>query len=225
MKTYSPAPSADGCIAQVRDDYHPDLEGVTVSALFVFDSESSEPVLKHQGYPAQAIVRITPVRDRALGMADAVIVIERSSYLTLSQRQRDALLDHELTHLTRALDPETQRPVFDVLDRPKLKMRRHDFQLGWFNEVAQRHADASAEVRQAKQLMESAGQLYFDFRWTAKQTPQTDPNMHIWWHHGTSGEAWQGKRSEMPPGCVEIDPPANSRSDLLQQAAEAERSA
>lgn len=163
MKTYSHAPDATNCIQNIQADNHADLDGVTVSALFVFDTEATEAVLKHQGYPAQAVVRIVPIRDRALGMADANIVIDRSTWMTLSQRQRDALIDHELTHLTRSLDKETGHPLFDALDRPKLAMRRHDHQFGWFDEIAQRHGDASPEVRQAKQLMASSGQLYFDF--------------------------------------------------------------
>src|ERR1700733_11143958 len=110
MKTYSPAPDVDSCISLMLDDYHAELEGVRVSALFVFDTEASDCVLKHQGYPAQAVARIVSVRDRA-------------NWLTLSQRQRDALIDHEMTHLTRVLDDETGRPLCDVLDRPKLAMR------------------------------------------------------------------------------------------------------
>jgi hypothetical protein len=163
MKTYSPAPDVETCIANIQEEHHPDLDGVSVSALFVFDTEATEAVLKHQGYPAAAVVRITPVRERALHQADASIVVDRATWLTMSQRQRNALIDHELTHLARAADKETGQPLFDVLDRPKLKMRRHDHQFGWFDEIAQRHRDASPEVRQAHRLMESSGQLYFEF--------------------------------------------------------------
>jgi Putative phage metallopeptidase len=164
MKTYSQAPDAADCIEKIQADYHPDLDGVGIAALFVFDEEaSSEHVLKHHGYPAGAVVRITPLRDRAQGLADASIIIDRASWLALSQPQREALIDHELTHLTRVLDEETEQPKSDVLGRPKLAMRQHDHQFGWFDEIAQRHGDASPEVRQAKLLMESSGQLYFDF--------------------------------------------------------------
>jgi hypothetical protein len=163
MKSYSLAPDADDCIEKIRAAHHEALEGVTVSALFAFDDESSDPVLKHQGYPAGAVVRVTPARDRALGVADATIVVDRAGWLALSQRQRDALIDHELTHVTRALDKESGGPLFDALNRPKLTLRKHDHQFGWFDEVAQRHGEASPEVRQARALMESSGQLYFDF--------------------------------------------------------------
>lgn len=167
MKTYSQAPDVDAIIESVRETYHDRLTDVTVTGLFAFDTESSLPVLKHQGYAAGAIVRITPLKDRALGMADATIVVDRAGWLALSQRQRVALLDHELTHLEVKTDEEegAKDPVivFDALGRPKLLMRKHDHQFGWFDEVAQRHGEASPEVRQARVLMESSGQLYFDF--------------------------------------------------------------
>jgi hypothetical protein len=162
-KTYSQAPDVTETIDAVRAEHHEDLEGITVSGLFAFDHESSLPVLKHGGYPAGAVVRITPLKDRALGVADATIVVDRAGWLALSQRQRNALLDHELTHLERKVDKETGELMCDVLERPKLLMRKHDHQFGWFDEVAQRHGEASPEVRQARVLMESSGQLYFDF--------------------------------------------------------------
>jgi hypothetical protein len=124
MKTYSQAPDAILCIEKIQATHHADLEGVIVSALFAFDDESSVPVLKHQGYPASAVVRITPLKDRAAGLCDALIVIDRAGWLTLSSRQRDALIDHELTHLTRKVDVESGELLCDVLDRPKLLMRK-----------------------------------------------------------------------------------------------------
>jgi hypothetical protein len=172
MKTYSQAPDVTDTIEKIQTDHHEDLEGVTVTGLFAFDTESSEPVLKHGGYPAGAVVHITPLKDRALGVADATIVVDRAGWLALSQRQRNALLDHELTHLTRKVDKESAGPVCDALDRPKLVMRRHDHQFGWFDEVAQRHGEASPEVRQARVLMEISGQLYFDFEPRATAKPK-----------------------------------------------------
>lgn len=168
MKTYSAA-SADleDHIRRMQAEHHEELEGVTVSALFVYDDESSESVLKHQGYPAAAVVSITPVKQRALGIADAVIVVDRPTWQVMSARQRDALIDHELQHLTRviaeATEEEPEHPKCDSIGRPKLAMRRHDHQLGWFDDVARRHADASVEVRQAQHLLQSTKQLYFDF--------------------------------------------------------------
>jgi hypothetical protein len=165
VKTYSQA-SDDvlRIIEAIRSQYHsPDLDGVIIGARFVYDTEASEPVLKHGGYPAQAVCRITPVADRAMGMPDALITIDRSNWISLTPAQRNALIDHEITHLERAVEKETGLPKFDAVDRPKLKMRRHDHQLGWFDRVADRHGKASAEVRQATALMQESGQIYWDF--------------------------------------------------------------
>lgn len=46
---------------------------------------------------------------------------------------------------------------------PGLKMRRHDFQVGWFHEIAERHGKESIELMQAQQLFDERGQLYFAF--------------------------------------------------------------
>ena len=163
MKSYSLAPDADTAITNIQTEYHLNLDGVTVTALFVFDLDATEPILKHQGYPAAAVVRITPVRDRALGIADATVVIDRSTWLTLSQRQRDALVDHELTHLNRVLDEDTQLPLCDAVDRPKLAMRRHDLQIGIFTEILERHGEASYEAKMAKAMLDIAGQMQLNF--------------------------------------------------------------
>lgn len=49
----------------------------------------------------------------------------------------------------------------DDLGRPVLKIRLHDQQHGWFDEIARRHGDASIEVQQAKAFADSSGQTYF----------------------------------------------------------------
>lgn len=168
MKTYSHASDdVTGHITRMQAQFHPEIEDVTVTALFVFDEESGEQVLKHQGYPAGATVQISTLKQRALGIADAVIVIDRAYWLSLTAPQRDALIDHELEHLDRVISKETEQeeaaPQFDSLGRPKLTMRRHDHQLGWFDDVARRHGHASPEMRQAKQLIDQTQQLYFEF--------------------------------------------------------------
>lgn len=174
MKVYSAASiDLETAIESMVREHHPDLKDVRIGALFVFDDEKSEQVLVHNGYPAAAVVRITSLRERALNMPDAVIVVDRASWQSINHMQHCALIDHELTHLTRFLDSETQQPTWDALGRPRLKMRRHDHQLGWFDEVAARHGENSVEVRQARDLVQSTYQLYFEFGPSAP--PPEDP--------------------------------------------------
>lgn len=149
-------------IEHMREKYHQALDGVTICALFVF-SDESEHVLEQSGYPKLAITKIVGVKERAAGLSDALIVIDRYSYSGLSPKAADAMIDHELYHLERVIDEKTERPKTDVVGRPKLQMRKHDWELGWFDEIAQRHGEYSIEVMQAKTLMRDSGQLYLDF--------------------------------------------------------------
>lgn len=165
MKTYGPASEeVERVVKKVRTRYHGHLEGVTIGLLFVFDAEeSSKRVLKHGGYPAAATVRITPLRERALGVADAVITIDRAYWLDIKGQQAEAVIDHELYHLERAVDADTKQNLADSLGRPKLEMRPHDRHFGWFDEVAKRYGEHSLEVRQARSILAETGQLYFEF--------------------------------------------------------------
>ena len=149
-------------IAKLRQKYHAELDGVTLDVLFCF-SDESEQVLTHQGYPALALTKVNGLKERAAGLSDALIVVDRYCYSGLTTAQMDALLDHELHHLVPVIDEETEQPKFDTLGRMKLAIRKHDRQFGWFDEIAQRHGDASIEVQQAKALNEEEQQLYFDF--------------------------------------------------------------
>lgn len=175
MKSYSQvSEEIHRMIELIRADYHEELEGVTVGALFVFDDESTEPVLKHGGYPAAAMVRITGLRDRALAVPDAVIIIDQAYWRTLGRPEQEALIDHELQHLERLLDDKTGDPKYDALGRPKLAIRRHDRQYGWFDIIARRHGAASPEVRQAKSLLAETDQLYFEFGPRPAPPPASD---------------------------------------------------
>ena len=163
-KRYSPA-SQDVThkIAELREEHYSNeaFELVTVGALFVFN-EAGEPVLTHRGYPAAALARIVSSRDRAVGMTDAQIVVDRVVWQGLTTKQQIALLDHELHHLEVVLDKDGS-VRFDAQDRPKLKIRKHDWEFGWFDEIANRHGADSIERLNARRLVEATGQLYFDF--------------------------------------------------------------
>lgn len=149
-------------IDRVRGDYYADeLENVTIGALFI-DDDSGFPCLEHQGYPAAAVCRIVPARDRAAGLPDAQIIVDLCTYKELNARQKIALLDHELHHIERKRDKYGDYKL-DAQGRPALEIRKHDWNLGWFDEVANRHGENSIEVIQARRLLEQSGQLYFDF--------------------------------------------------------------
>lgn len=163
MKRYDEADrEAVERMTAIRDKYHPELSAIRIGLLVIYDDEEDKQVLKHGGYPAAALARIVSERDRAAGMCDAQIIIDQSTYRRMTEKQRDALLDHELNHFEIAHDKDGA-PRMDTNERPKLKIRKHDHQFGWFDAIADRHGEHSVEVRQARELVDATGQLYFDF--------------------------------------------------------------
>lgn len=143
--------------------HHPDLvkAGVTVAAVFVVDSDDPEkPVVMHHGSPALAVIGAVPAKYRALDCPDAVIEIDRTRYQKATPKRRESLIAHELHHLV------AHTGAMDGADRPKLKMRKHDRQFGWFDAIAKRYGEDAWEVIQARQIVSEAGQIYFGFAQT-----------------------------------------------------------
>lgn len=154
-------------LKEIRDRKK-DRKGLTFDILLVHpdDGEDGQPLdvapLTKDGYPAQAVISQTKLKDRVLGHADILLEIDAPNWDKLTEKEQDALLDHELAHLL----PKTLKDgghKFDDADRPLFKMRMHDYQFGWFREVAARHGAASPEVKQAKQIYDETGQTFFVF--------------------------------------------------------------
>lgn len=163
MTTYDTVPQdVLDLINNTIDEYHRELKsaGVTVDAVFAFDDNGEHPV-KFGGYPAYAYIKITSLKNRIKGMADAEITIDGDAFKSMNEKQRIALIDHELYHLAVAYDKEGN-VKFDDAERPKLKIRKHDYQLGWFREIALRHKENSPEVYQARILWNADAQTFFN---------------------------------------------------------------
>jgi hypothetical protein len=157
--------TAEGCRDRMMEKFHPDLFklAVNVDLLFAWNDDPEKPAVTLGGYPCYAKVRIVGLKDRTLGHGDAEIIIDEAKWFRLSPAERDALMDHELTHLDLKRDPETYTPMRDALNRPRLTMVKHDYQFGWFTNVVKRHGLSSIEAKQANDLMKTDGQLYFGF--------------------------------------------------------------
>lgn len=166
MKSYSKAPEEVGDrVAHIIHLFHPELEAVRirVDLISVANSEDDGPALTHQGYAAAAVVRIVDIKGRIMGRGDAEIVIDEYCWLQMDPAQKDALIDHELHHLIVQHVGKGSVVKLDERGRPKLKLRKHDRQFGWFDEIAKRHGRNSGEVKQAMRLVLEAKQIYFDF--------------------------------------------------------------
>lgn len=151
---------------QVIDRFHPEFKDAELKVDFIFAlGESMGPAIKHGGYPANAICRIISLKDRVKGNGDAEIVIDGDQWNDWSEEQRQALLDHELHHIiiqrVGGMHWHGEGVMLrDDSGRPKLKLRKHDAQFGWFEVIAQRHGAASFECQQAKQVFEEH-KVYF----------------------------------------------------------------
>lgn len=165
-KIFAKAPSGTAeRIAHVMKCFHPELfaAGVTIDLLSVADDDPEcESALKVRGIPAYACVKINDVKARTLGQGDATIQIDEAKWLTLPDATKDSICDHELQHLEVVRDKKG-RPKLDCAGRPKLKMRMHEIEFGWFACVAARHGSASIECKQAANLLLTNTQTLFVF--------------------------------------------------------------
>lgn len=150
---------AKSLIAEFKSHEALHTRDVRVDYMFAFPDRDEEgqainDALKHQGVKALGLCRKVSLKDRAKGMGDAEIVLDGDWWQGATTEEARALLDHELHHIAVSQDN-------DDLGRPKLKLRKHDHQFGWFKIIAMRHGQASQECQQAKAMMDNAGQLYW----------------------------------------------------------------
>lgn len=106
--------------------------------------EPKGPAIKHHGSAALGLIRITSLKDRVAGLADAILYLDGDRWPELSDAQREALIDHELAHLLPKIDKDSQFRTDDA-GRPLLSIRPHDFELGGFWDVVERHREGACE--------------------------------------------------------------------------------
>lgn len=160
--SYTHTDELDSIIADLIETktYHKDLfvTGVTVQVLFYHHDEP----LKLRGIRAYAYIKLTNLKERALGQRDATIVVDHASWEIMDDDRRVALVDHELYHLALCKDKDGKNAT-DDLHRPKMRLRKHDIEVGWFVEIAREHRAASIEVLQATEIAHRHRQTLFEF--------------------------------------------------------------
>lgn len=149
-------------MSSMMKKFHPDLvkEDVTVDVLMAYNPDDY-PV-KRSGVPCAAVVRVMPLKQRVKGASDAEVCIDAGQWKELSPEQRDALCDHELEHLELRL--KDGAIVRDDIDRPKLKLKPHDWEVWGFRSIVNRHKAAALEASAAAQFIQGPdGQLVMQF--------------------------------------------------------------
>jgi hypothetical protein len=159
-------------IQKVLKNWHKDrlflksVDEIDVGAIFYLaktdaNGEVIGPPLKLHGYTCAATIKVNSLKHRAQGLADATICIDGESWKDSSQERRISLIDHELEHLERVIKGDA--PAVDDLMRPLLRVKLHDWQLGGFRVIAERHREAAWEVEMAQDFATEYGQLLFPF--------------------------------------------------------------
>jgi hypothetical protein len=146
--------------------------GVTIDVLMASAELDEKGIpkgspVKWAGYPALAVVRINPLKRRALGNGDAEITIDARAWEDMSDAKRQSLIDHELTHLEMRTDKDGV-VMIDDLGRPRLSMRQHDWQLGGFAECVQRNGNAAVDYLAFREVIGKWGQLLMPWAEEAK---------------------------------------------------------
>lgn len=174
MPTYQKANSAVEDMAQTllaRYEDHQALIAAKVKIDFVFaygdkDEKTGEtigPALTKNGVPALGVTRKLNLKERVMGRGDAEIALDGDWWedVTNSTEARLAVLDHELHHIE--VREDNRGFMTDDHGRPLLKLRQHDYEMGFFNLIAQRHGQASQELKVLREMRVRHEQIYFAF--------------------------------------------------------------
>jgi hypothetical protein len=157
-------------LEQVKAEHHQHLNdaNVTIGLRMVQDTQFPMiPMMLHQGYPAAAIVRITPLEKRAFGMPDATITVDYAVWIKLSDESRAALIDHELEHLGVVYEKDSIKPKLDSRGRPKLRIQLHDIVVGGFRAIIARHGRHALEATHVRSINNALRQQ--SFTWSLEE--------------------------------------------------------
>jgi hypothetical protein len=152
-------------LESVRDELEPALTAAEVRVKLMFaysDPDDVKPALTHNGYPCAGIAKINSLKDRAEGKADGTVFVDHDQWRDWDEARRRAVCHHELHHFEPQFDKDGGRKT-DDLGRPVLKIRKHDWQLGGFGIIVERHGDAAIEKESFIKTAETYGQMIMEW--------------------------------------------------------------
>lgn len=134
----------DGTIAAIGEtimrEFYPDMLAADLTIEWLL----AHGGLKLRGWPAYATVKANSLKDRVAGLADVRILIDADRWGGLSPNRQQAIIHHELHHVIIRQD-DTGGVLTDDANRPKVKLRQHDFESGGFSAIAQRYGEDAPE--------------------------------------------------------------------------------
>ncbi len=104
--------------------------GVTVRTIMAHagvddDGEPKGPAIQKDGHAVAGRTKIVSLKDRVAGLDDAVMELDGDRWPEWQEMFQRSVIWHELNHL------ELKGKIDDA-GRPKMKLRKHDIQLGVF---------------------------------------------------------------------------------------------
>lgn len=164
-------------VRDVIQDKFPDFNRMeptlTIGLLWAKAKREGEPALRLHGYSALAIISVTSLEARALGVPDVVIRIDEDRFTDLKPRQQEATIAHELFHVTFPKITQLDGILHcatDSLERPKVTLRGHDWEIGGFTRVHEWYGQDAIEKRCLDRAVEELGQGAFEFM-RSERTP------------------------------------------------------
>lgn len=86
-------------VARMMALYHPMLRDAGVLVGILFASAEGGPSIRVKGAAVAATMQVVSLKDRVLKKVDAQMVIAREAWQARTATERNALCDHELSHL------------------------------------------------------------------------------------------------------------------------------
>lgn len=152
--TYEAAPKeVHELLKKVMKQYHPLLVKQEVRVGIIFAANEDGGAVKHGGYPCAAKIGIVSLKDRVEKNYEAELLIDHEWWKQSQVKHKEALLDHELSHIEPKFNDKMGTYEKDDLGRPKLISVLGDWNGGdGFAKIVERHGEFAAEVINLKKV-------------------------------------------------------------------------
>jgi len=140
MARYAADPTLEAVAKPLIDKHHPNLKMIKIAYLF-----REEASISMEKVVAGMAIKCSD-RDFAIHKTDAIIEIARDIWDESPANFREALMDHELSHIKVVMDPESDTPKMDEMTmKIKIQIIHHDIEE--FEGVLERHGAYHKNLR------------------------------------------------------------------------------
>ncbi len=161
-------------VREILATHYPAIRGMVpelqIGVLLACSDKEEKPALTRGGYPVAGQIRVISQENRAAGGPDVLITLDGDQWSDRSVVEQYALVHHQLHHIVpvklHALTGTGAKGwacELDGLGRPRVRLRKHDFEIGGFNRIIEVHGDAAIEWQEVKRVHEAWHQQVLPF--------------------------------------------------------------